>query len=152
MVDTKLVLGDSRDMSQIADSSVQLIITSPPYYDLKAYKGAAKDEEQLGSPDSFETYTKNLNAVWKECVRVLSPDGKIAINVMPIFLSGKENGFGRRSVKIMITEIEKFMDSTREMFTFALYIWDKRKIVRFSSFGSYPYPRIFFLLCPMSGS
>ena len=148
MVEAKLVLGDSRKMSEVADGSVQLIVTSPPYYDLKAYEGAAKEEHQLGSPQNFETYVENLNAVWKECVRVLGPDGKLAINIMPIFLAGKENGFERRSTKTMLTEIEKFMDSTGEMFTFALYIWDKRKIVRFSSFGSYPYPPNIFATMP----
>jgi DNA modification methylase len=148
MVEVKMFLGDSRNMSQVADSSVQLIVTSPPYYDLKAYEGAVKEEHQLGSPINFETYVDNLNAVWKECVRVLGPDGKLAINIMPIFLSGKENGFERRSTKIMLTEIEKFMDSTGEMFTFALYIWDKRKIVRFSSFGSYPFPPNIFATMP----
>lgn len=148
MVETKLVLGDSRDMSQIRDDSVQLIITSPPYYDLKAYRGAAEEENQLGSPANFEGYVENLNAVWEECVRVLAPDGKIAINIMPILLSGEETGFGRRSTKTMMTELEKFMDSTGEMFTFALFIWDKRKIVRFSSFGSYPYPPNIFSTMP----
>ena len=148
MVEAKLVLGDSRDMSEIPDNSVQLIITSPPYYDLKSYDGAVKEEDQLGSPVNFESYVESLNSVWRESVRVLAPDGKIAINIMPIFLSGKENGFERRSTKTMMTEIEKFMDSTGEMFTFALYIWDKRKIVRFSSFGSYPFPPNIFSTMP----
>jgi site-specific DNA-methyltransferase (adenine-specific) len=148
MVDAKLVLGDSRNMTDIPDGSVQLVITSPPYYDLKSYEGASKHEDQLGSPVDFESYVENLNSVWKECVRVLAPDGKIAINIMPIFLSGKENGFERRSTKTMMTQIEKFMDETGEMFTFALYIWDKRKIVRFSSFGSYPYPPNIFSTMP----
>jgi modification methylase len=147
VVKSNLYLGDSRNMSEIADGSVQLIVTSPPYYDLKSYQGAAT-EVQVGSPDSYESYVNNLNAVWSECVRVLGPDGKLAINIMPIFLSGSENGFGRRSTKTMLTEIEKFMDSTGEMFTFALYIWDKRKIVRFSSFGSYPYPPNIFATMP----
>jgi DNA modification methylase len=148
MVDAKLILGDSRNMTKLADESVQLIVTSPPYYDLKAYEGATNSDDQLGSPKNFESYVDNLNEVWKECVRVLAPDGKLAINIMPIFLGGKENGFERRSTKTMLTELEKFMDSTGEMFTFALYIWDKRKIVRFSSFGSYPYPPNIFATMP----
>jgi site-specific DNA-methyltransferase (adenine-specific) len=148
MVDAKLILGDSRDMSKVPDNSVQLIVTSPPYYDLKAYEGAANAGDQIGSPIDFASYTESLNQVWAECVRVLAPDGKIAINIMPIFLSGKENGFERRSTKIMLTEIERFMEKTGEMFTFALYIWDKRKIVRFSSFGSYPYPPNIFATMP----
>lgn len=40
------------------------------------------------------------------------------------------------------------MDSTNEMYQFGLYIWDKRKIVRFSSFGSYPYPTNIFSTFP----
>ena len=148
MVNADLILGDSRQMSAVPDNSVQLIITSPPYYDLKTYQGALSEEEQLGSPPNFEAYVNNLNEVWSECVRVLAPDGKIAINIMPIFLSGDENGFKRRSTKTMMSQIEKFMDETGEMFTFALFIWDKRKIVRFSSFGSYPFPPNIFSTMP----
>jgi site-specific DNA-methyltransferase (adenine-specific) len=135
-------------MSEILDNSVQLVVTSPPYYDLKTYKGAKTEEQQLGTPVDFAGYVDNLNAVWKECVRVLAPDGKIAINIMPILLSGEENGFGRRSTKLMLTQIEQFMESTEEMFNFALFIWDKRKIVRFSSFGSYPFPPNIFATMP----
>jgi DNA modification methylase len=40
------------------------------------------------------------------------------------------------------------MDTTGCMFQFGLYIWDKRKIARFSSFGSYPYPPNIFSTYP----
>ena len=146
--DIKLLLGDSRNMVDVPTGSIQLVITSPPYYDLKSYTGGEKKKDQIGSPENFETYLENLNAVWKECVRVLSPDGKIAINIMPIFLSGEETGMNRRSTRTMLTEIENFMLSTNEMFTFALYIWDKRKFARFSSFGSYPFPPNIFSTFP----
>ena len=84
----------------------------------------------------------------KECIRVLASDGKLCINIMPLFESGKATQFNRRVTHTAISDIEKFMDSTGEMFTFALYIWDKRKIVRFSSFGSYPYPTNIFSTFP----
>jgi site-specific DNA-methyltransferase (adenine-specific) len=148
MVEVKLIHGDSRNMKDVADNSIQLIITSPPYYDLKSYVGAKSSEQQIGSPKNFDSYLADINQVWSECVRVLAPDGKIAINIMPILLSGDENGFGRRSTRTMLTEIEQFMDSTGCMFTFALYIWDKRKIARFSSFGSYPFPPNIFSTMP----
>jgi modification methylase len=70
MVDINFINGDSRQMKEIADASIQLIVTSPPYYDLKNYdeqKLSAGD--QIGSPDNFDTYLENLNAVWSECVR-----------------------------------------------------------------------------------
>lgn len=139
-----IYIGDSRNMKEVADGSVQLIITSPPYGALKDYE----NEEQIGLNQSYSDYISNLNDVWKECIRVLGPDGKLCINIMPLFESGKATPFNRRVTHTVISDIEKFMDATEEMFTFALYIWDKRKIVRFSSFGSYPYPTNIFSTMP----
>lgn len=139
-----IYIGDSRNMKEVADGSVQLIITSPPYGDLKDYD----NEGQIGLNQSYEDYINDLNEVWKECIRVLGPDGKLCINIMPLFESGKATPFNRRVTHTVISDIEKFMDSTGEMFTLALYIWDKRKIARFSSFGSYPYPTNIFSTFP----
>ena len=71
---------DSSDMSMIPDESVNLIITSPPYWTLKDYD--VEGQIGLGS-SSYDYYLNELNKVWKECVRVLAPDGKICINIMP---------------------------------------------------------------------
>lgn len=136
---------DSSDMSMILDESVNLIITSPPYWTLKDYDV----EGQIGKgSSSYDYYINELNKVWKECVRVLAPDGKICINIMPFLLTGKAARFERRETRLVLGDIEKFMDSTGCMFQFGLYIWDKRKIARFSSFGSYPYPPNIFSTYP----
>lgn len=136
---------DSSDMSMIPDESVNLVITSPPYWTLKDYD----IEGQIGKgSSSYEYYINELNRVWKECVRVLAPDGKICINIMPFLLTGKAARFERRETRLVLGDIEKFMDSTGCMFQFGLYIWDKRKIARFSSFGSYPYPPNIFSTYP----
>lgn len=141
--DITLYIGDSRDMSDIKDESVNLVITSPPYWKLKDYN----QSEQIGfGDDSYESYISNLNKVWSECVRVLAPDGKICINIMPILISDTEKK--RRDTKVVITDIEQFMRATGCMVQHALFIWDKRKIVRFSSFGSYPYPTNMFSTYP----
>lgn len=142
--ESKIYIGDSRNMKEVPDGSVQLVITSPPYGALKDYENDA----QIGLNQSYEDYINNLNEVWKECIRVLGPDGKLCIDIMPLFESGNQTPFNRRVTHTVISDIEKFMDSTGEMFTFALYIWDKRKIVRFSSFGSYPYPTNIFSTFP----
>lgn len=144
----EIYCADSRDMKELKDESVNLIITSPPYFDLKNYNGNNNHENQIGSPKSYEEYISNLNAVWKECVRVLAPDGKLCINCMPVFLAGHETKFERRVTKLVITDIEKMMYSTHKMFLHAMFIWDKRKVVRFSSFGSYPYPPNIFSTFP----
>lgn len=73
--------GDARDMDgcgNIADSSVALMVTSPPYFAGKAY------EEDLGSdgiPGSYIEYLKMLTDVFDECVRKLEPGGRMAVNV-----------------------------------------------------------------------
>ena len=131
-------------MKDIPDESVNLIITSPPYGALKDYDTDA----QIGLNQSYSDYIKNLNEVWTECVRVLAPDGKLCINIMPLFESGNATHFKRRVTHTVISDLENFMHSTGKMFTFALYIWDKRKIARFSSFGSYPYPTNIFSTFP----
>lgn len=135
-----IYIGDSRNMKEVENNSVNLIITSPPYGALKDYKNNA----QIGLNQSYPNYINSLNEVWTECIRVLAPDGKLCINIMPLFESGSVTSFNRRVTHTVISDLEKFMDSTGVMFTFALYIWDKRKIVRFSSFGSYPYPTNIF--------
>lgn len=74
-------LGDARDMDahgDIADGSVALVVTSPPYFAGKAY------EEELGAdgiPASYLEYLQMLRDVFSECVRKLEPGGRIAVNV-----------------------------------------------------------------------
>ncbi len=77
-VTNKLVQGDSRKMNEIDDSSVALVITSPPYFAGKEY------EEALGQghvPASYLDYLQMLTDVFAECVRTLEPGGRIAVNV-----------------------------------------------------------------------
>lgn len=68
----------SEDMKNVVeDESVQTIVTSPPYWDLKNYK----NNNQIGYKESYEEYHNRLNKVWNECYRVLKKDGSIFINV-----------------------------------------------------------------------
>lgn len=137
-------------MTDVKDETVQLIITSPPYFDLKNYRENDNHDinSQVGSTKSYEEYIEKLNSVWTECLRVLTPDGKLCINVMPIFLSGGETIFERRVTKTVISDIENHINSTHEAFLHSLFIWDKRKSSRFSSFGSYPFPPNIFSTFP----
>lgn len=73
-----LILGDSRDMAKVPDKSISLVSTSPPYHAAKEY------EKALGQghiPADYLTYLEMLGAVFAECLRVLEPGGRIAINV-----------------------------------------------------------------------
>jgi site-specific DNA-methyltransferase (adenine-specific) len=74
----EIIIGDARNMDSIADNSVALVVTSPPYFAGKAY------EEALGLgaiPANYLEYLDMLEAVFAECVRVLEPGGRIAVNV-----------------------------------------------------------------------
>ncbi len=70
--------GDSRRMDAVADSSVQLIVTSPPY-------NVGKPYDAHGDSLELREYQAMLAAVWKECWRVLCPGGRIAVNVANTF-------------------------------------------------------------------
>jgi site-specific DNA-methyltransferase (adenine-specific) len=124
-------------MDEVEDSSVHLVVTSPPYWKLKDYG------EGQGIGQTAMTYDEYLSAicdVFQECVKKLLPDGKLIVNIMPILLTGKNTKFNRRVTKTVLPDLEKFMTSLGNMYFHSLYIWDKRKAVRFSSWGSYPYP------------
>jgi site-specific DNA-methyltransferase (adenine-specific) len=74
----RIYLGDAGDMSAVADSSIALVVTSPPYFAGKEY------EEALGEghvPGTYIDYLQMLEDVFAECVRVLEPGGRMAINV-----------------------------------------------------------------------
>lgn len=62
-----LITGDCRQMSHTDSESVDLIVTSPPYWQLKDYG----NPNQIGFNQSYEEYIDSLNLVWMECFRVL---------------------------------------------------------------------------------
>jgi site-specific DNA-methyltransferase (adenine-specific) len=137
MTHHKVVIGDSTNMDQVEDLSVHLVVTSPPYWKLKDYG----DDKGIGQTSTkYEEYLSSINAVFRECVKKLTPDGKLIINIMPILLTGKNTKFNRRVTKSVLTDLEHFMSSLGNMYFHSLFIWDKRKVVRFSSWGSYPHP------------
>jgi site-specific DNA-methyltransferase (cytosine-N4-specific) len=96
---------DSRNMKEVPDNSVHLIVTSPPYFNIKDYskdgyqqtrKGKRK-KEQIGDIADYEQYINELLLVWKECERVLKPNGKMAINtpLMPMVKSDMITHYNR---------------------------------------------------------
>ena len=138
MTNHKIILGDSRNLSKIADKSVQLIITSPPYWQLKDYGS----DDQIGFNDSYEEYINNLNLVWKECYRVLSDGCRLCINIGDQF--ARSVYYGRYKVIPIRTEIIRFCE-TLGMDYMGAIIWQKTTTMNTSGggavMGSFPYPR-----------
>lgn len=88
-----LFLRDCRDMSSIADASVHLIVTSPPYWTLKKYPDR---EGQLGEVEEYDTFIAELGEVWEEVYRVLVPGGRLVVVVGDVCVPRKR--FGRHVV------------------------------------------------------
>lgn len=89
-----LNLGDARHLEWIPSESVHLVVTSPPYFNLKKYNDHA---EQLGDIDDYEAFHDELDRVWEHCFRVLVPGGRLVVNVGDVCVARRANG-GRHHV------------------------------------------------------
>ena len=138
MTEHKIIFGDSRNMSDIPDKSVQLIITSPPYWQLKDYG----TQDQIGFNNSYEEYINNLNLVWQECDRVLADGCRLCINIGDQF--ARSVYYGRYKVIPIRTEIIRFCETLKMDYMGAI-IWQKATTMNTSGggavMGSFPYPR-----------
>lgn len=134
----KIINGDSRQMNLIKDKSVHLIITSPPYWQLKDYG----TDNQIGFHESYESYINNLNLVWSECNRVLHDGCRLCINIGDQF--ARSVYYGRYKVIPIRTEIIKFCESIGMDYMGAV-IWQKQTTMNTTGggavMGSFPYPR-----------
>ncbi len=134
----KIINGDSRQMSELEDKSVDIIITSPPYWQLKDYG----TENQIGYNDSYEEYINNLNLVWKESYRVLNNGCRLCVNIGDQF--ARAVYYGRYKVIPIRTEIIKFCEAIGFDYMGAI-IWQKKTTSNTtggaSLMGSYPTPR-----------
>ncbi|MDD5234119.1 MAG: DNA methyltransferase [Syntrophales bacterium] len=134
----RIIFGDSRQMNLVSDESVHLVITSPPYWQLKDY-GA---NEQIGYHDSYESYINNLNLVWKECFRTLHAGCRLCINIGDQF--ARSVYYGRYKVIPIRTEIIKFCEAIGFDYMGAI-IWQKVTTTNTTGgatiMGSFPYPR-----------
>ncbi len=86
----RLRLGDARDLRWIPDGSVHLVVTSPPYWNLKEY--AAGNEHQLGDIADYERFLGELDKVWAECARVLVPGGRICCVIGDVCVPRRREG------------------------------------------------------------
>lgn len=86
----RIIRGDSRDLAFLPDESVHLVVTSPPYFDLKQY--ASESGHQLGDVHDYEAFLVELDDVWAECRRVLVPGGRICCVVGAVTIARRQGG------------------------------------------------------------
>lgn len=127
----------STKMDDLPDNSIALVVTSPPYFNYIEYGKIG-----IGTETNYQNYLDNLELVFRECFRVLIPDGKTCINITN--MKSRKDVEGRSFVYPMVADVTKMMQKIG--FTF----WDELIWVKGDAnngalkgkplFGSYPYP------------
>lgn len=143
----------SSKMKEIPSNSVDCIVTSPPYFNIKDYFKDGRQENvvtdansnDVGNIDSFNEYINSLIPIWKECHRVLKPNGKLCINVplMPMIKKDMNTHYNRDIFDIQ-SAIQNSILAKTEFYLMDLYIWNRKNSTKKLMFGSYPYPSNFY--------
>ena len=125
-------------MDELGDESVHLIVTSPPYWQLKDYG----PKEQIGYNDTYQDYINNLNLVWNQCHRVLHKGCRLCVNIGDQF--ARSVYYGRYKIIPIRTEIIRFCETIGFDYMGAI-IWQKVTTCNTTGgatiMGSFPYPR-----------
>ncbi len=133
----KIFQADSRVMSELSDESVDLVITSPPYWHIKDY-GVPN---QIGYGQSLHEYLQDLYRVWKEVYRVLRPGRRLCINIGDQF--ARSVIYGRYKVIPLHAEVIAQAEQLGFDYMGAI-IWQKRTTMNTTGgavvMGSFPYP------------
>jgi DNA modification methylase len=94
-----IIRANSRHLP-LADNSVDLVVTSPPYFALRSYQdGGEHYAGQIGDEPTPAEFVSSLLEVTAECVRVLKPSGSIWVNLGDKYAQSEErsrNGNGNR--------------------------------------------------------
>ena len=136
-IQARVIIGDSRKMVEIEDNSIDLVVTSPPYWHIKDYGAPG----QIGYGQSLHEYLKDLYRVWKECFRVLKPGRRLCINIGDQF--ARSIIYGR--YKIIPLHAEFIAQCEEIGFDYmGSIIWQKKTTMNTTGganvMGSYPYP------------
>lgn len=146
---------NSQNMREVPDKTVDLIVTSPPYFNIKDYakdgyqknNNGKKRKEQLGDLGDYNLFIGELLKVWNECERVLKPNGKLIINtpLVPMKRAAYSTHYNRHIFDLN-SDIQHSIlyQSNTKMFLYDVFIWSRTNPSKSLMFGSYPYPRNFY--------
>ena len=107
------VCGDARRMDGVADGSVALVVTSPPYFAGKQYE---EELEREGVPSSYLEYLQMLTEVFAECARKLEPGGRMAVNVANL---------GRKPYRSLSADVIRILEHDLGLLLRGELIWQK---------------------------
>ena len=151
----KVFYKNSQRMKEVPNDSIDLVVTSPPYFNTKDYSKdghqinshSKKINQQIGDINSYKLFIKELLKVWKECERVLRPNGKLVINTPLVPMKKKEySTHQNRHIFDLNSDIQNSIINRKktDMFLYDVYIWERTNPSKKLMFGSYPYPRNFY--------
>jgi site-specific DNA-methyltransferase (adenine-specific) len=121
-----LIHGDARSMGAVADGSVALVVTSPPYFAGKQYE---EELQREGVPGSYLEFLQLLTDVFAECVRKLEPGGRIAVNVANL---------GRKPYRSLSADVIRILEHDLGLLLRGELIWQKSEGASGScAWGSY---------------
>ncbi|MEW6675342.1 MAG: DNA methyltransferase [Nitrospirota bacterium] len=130
----KVFIKNSMKMDDLAENSIHLMITSPPYFDTKMYS-REPIEGDLGDIHDVDEWFVKISEAWKEVYRVLYTGRKAFINIMNLPIRLENGGF--RTLNL----VGRTIDVCEKIgFIFKRdIVWRKTNAVR-AHFGTYPYP------------
>ena len=105
--------GDARHMGALADDSVALVVTSPPYFAGKQYE---EELDREGVPGSYIEYLALLRDVFADCKRVLEPGGRIAVNVANL---------GRKPYRSLSADVMAILQDDLHLLPRGEIVWQK---------------------------
>lgn len=126
-----LSLGDARNLTWVEDESIHLVVTSPPYFNLKKYND---HPGQLGDLNDYDAFHDELDKVWRHCYRILVPGGRLVCNVGDVCVARRKNG-GRHHVLPLHADIS--VRARRVGFDYLTPIlWNKIANAQFEAAGN----------------
>lgn len=133
----RIIIGDSRVMAEVEDGSIDLVVTSPPYWQIKDYGISG----QIGFGQSLHQYLTDLYHTWRECFRLLRPGSRLCLNIGDQF--ARSAIYGRYKVIPLHAELLGQCEEIGFDFMGAI-IWRKKTTMNTTGgatiMGSYPYP------------
>lgn len=140
-MENKIYIGDSYQvLKKLPSNFFQLMVTSPPYWNVRDYG----HKEQIGFYDTLDEYLEKLKPIWREVVRTLLPDGKIALNIANIYYNEPDEK--RKTTANLSMLLWQQLNDIEDLRFMGTIYWQKTTSRDGSVlFGSYPYPTNFMI-------
>ncbi|HGJ66598.1 TPA: site-specific DNA-methyltransferase [bacterium] len=140
-MENQIYIGDSLEiLEQLPYNFFQLMVTSPPYWNVRDYG----HQDQIGFYDTLDEYLSKLGKVWKEVVRTLLPDGKIALNIANVYYNEPDEK--RKTTANISMLLWQQLDNIDDLRFMGTIYWQKTTSRSGAVlFGSYPYPTNFMI-------